>query len=344
MENLATINSFDTIIVGGGPAGLSAALLLGRSLKRVLVIDSGKPRNAVSHGANGFLSRDGLAPLELLQIGREQLAKYDTVKFHSGKVIDAQHLDPATQTGRDGFEVTLDNGVGVGGASAFAEASLKENRFTARKLLLATGVRDILPDLDGFTELWGTGVFHCPYCHGWEVRDKSLAIYGKGAAGVEQAMMLTGWSRDLILFSDGDAGFNDEQRQKLAKWGIEICEEKMVGLEGENGALTGVMLANGQVIPRDGIFLHPKLQQQSDLAKKLGCDFAENSFGIFTSIFTENSFIRVGEDKQTSVPGLYAVGDTSSLLSQLTVVAAAGVAAAVSINRALIEENLAVQN
>jgi thioredoxin reductase len=329
MENLATINSFDTIIVGSGPAGLSAALLLGRSLKRVLVIDSGKPRNAVSHGANGFLSRDGLAPLELLQIGREQLAKYDSVKFHSGKVIDAQHLDSsATGTGRDCFEVTIDNG----------------ERLAARKLLLATGVRDILPDLDGFAELWGTGVFHCPYCHGWEVRDKSLAIYGKGAAGVEQAMMLTGWSRDLILFSDGDAGLNDEQRQKLAKWGIEICEEKMVGLEGENGALTGVMLANGQVIPRDGIFLHPKLQQHSDLAKKLGCDFAENSFGIFTNIFTENSFIRVGEDKQTSVPGLYAVGDTSSLLSQLTVVAAAGVAAAVSINRALIEENLAVQN
>ena len=336
MADLAATTSFDTIIVGGGPAGLSAALLLGRSLKRVLVIDSGKPRNAVSHGANGFLSRDGIAPLELLQIGREQLAKYDTVKFHSGKVIDAQHLDPATQTGHDGFEVTLDNGVG--------ETSVKENRFTARKLLLATGVKDILPDIDGFTELWGTGVFHCPYCHGWEVRDKSLAIYGKGATGVEQAMMLTGWSRNLILFSDGDAGLDDKQRQKLAKWGIELCEEKMVGLEGENGALTGIALANGKVVPRDGIFVQPKLQQHSDLAKKLGCEFAANSFGIFTNIFTENSFIRVGEDKQTSVPGLYAVGDTSNLLSQLTVVAAAGVVAAAAINRVLIEENLAVEN
>jgi thioredoxin reductase len=328
MKDLATTTSFDTIIVGGGPAGLSAALLLGRSLKSVLVIDSGKPRNAVSHGANGFLSRDGIAPSELLQIGREQLAKYDSVKFYSGKVIDAQHLNSsATGTGRDGFEVTIDNG----------------ERFTARKLLLATGVKDILPDIDGFTELWGTGVFHCPYCHGWEVRDKSLAIYGKGATGVEQAMMLTGWSRDLILFSDGDE-LNDEQRQKLVRWGIEICEEKIVGLERENAALTGIVLANGKIIPRDGMFLHPKLQQHSDLAKKIGCDFADNSFGIFTNIFTENSFIRVGEDKQTSVPGLYAVGDTSSLLSQLTVVAAAGVAAAVSINRALIAENLAVQN
>jgi thioredoxin reductase len=326
MAELAATTSFDTIIVGGGPAGLSAALLLGRSLKRVLVIDSGKPRNAVSHGANGFLSRDGIAPLELLQIGREQLAKYDTVKFYSGKVIDAQHL-AATQTERDGFEVTLDNG----------------ERFTARKLLLATGVKDILPDLDGFTELWGTGVFHCPYCHGWEVRDRSLAIYGSVATAVEQAMMLTGWSRDLILFADGNR-LNDEQRQKLARWGIELCEEKIVGLEGENGALTGVILANGKVIPRDGMFVQPKLQQHSDLAKKLGCDFAENSFGIFTNIFTENSFIRVGEDKQTSIPGLYAVGDTSNLLSQLTVVAAAGVVAAAAINRVLIEENLAVQN
>lgn len=219
MSNPAT-NSFDAIIIGGGPAGLSAALILGRSLKRILVIDSGKPRNAVSHSDNGFLSRDGIAPLELLQIGREQLAKYDSVKFHSGKVINAQHLDSsATQIGHNGFEVMIDNG----------------DRFTARKLLLATGVKDILPDIDGFTELWGTDVFHCPYCHGWEVRDKSLAIYGKGATGVEQAMMLTGWSRDLILFSDGDAGLNDEQRQKLVKWGIEICEEKVVRLERENG-------------------------------------------------------------------------------------------------------------
>lgn len=329
MSDQTSVNCFDTIIVGGGSSGLSAALVLGRSLKSVLVIDSGNPRNAVSHSANGFLSRDGIAPLELLQISRAQLAKYDNVKFHSGTVIDAQHLDrTSSKTKRSQFEVMLDNG----------------DRFESRKLLLATGVKDVLPAIAGFAELWGTGVFHCPYCHGWEVRDRPLAIYGTGATAIEQAMMLTGWSRDLILFSDGDAQLDNEQRQKLNRWGIELCEEKIVRLQKENGALTGIVLANGNVIRRDGIFVHSRLQPHSDLAKQLGCEFTENSFGIFTNIFIADSTVRVGEDKQTSVPGLYAVGDASSLLSQIVIAAAAGAIAAASINRALIEENLALQN
>jgi thioredoxin reductase len=316
MNTYASSDLLDVIIVGAGPTGLSAALLLGRSRKHVLIIDSGKPRNAVSHAANGFFSRDGIAPSELLQLGREQLHKYENVKFQSGKVMDVKPLGSSTPEKPDRFQVTLDTG----------------EQFTARKLLLATGVTDKLPAIAGFAELWGTSVFHCPYCHGWEVQDQPLAIYGKGAAGFEMAQHITGWSRDLILCSDGDAGLSDDQRNQLSDWGIKLREEKIDRLEQENGALTGIVLATGEVIPRYGIFIHPQPHQHSELAKQLGCNLADNGA------------VEVGEDKQTSVPGVYAAGDTTILLSSISIVVAAGTMAGVFMNKALIAENLAMQN
>jgi thioredoxin reductase len=305
----ATNRPFDVIIVGGGPAGLSAALVLGRSRRQVLVCDSGKPRNTVSHAAHGFFSRDGIPPAELLQIGREQLRLYNSVKFQTGEVIDAEHLG-------NHFQVTLNNGT----------------QFLTRKLLLATGVRDILPSIEGFAELWGSSIFHCPYCHGWEVRDQPLAIYGKGEVGFEKALMLTGWSHDLILCSDGSAELSDEQRQQLLNWGIQIHEEKIARLEHKDGALTGIALTTGEVIPRRGVFLHPEFCQHSDLPAKLGCEF------------TSRGTVQVNESKQTSVPGVYVAGDTATHpLSAVGLAATEGALSAFAINRALIEENLALQ-
>lgn len=316
MNTHAASNLLDVIIVGAGPTGLSAALLLGRSCKQVLVIDSGQPRNAVSHAPNGFFSRDGIAPSELLQIGREQLHKYETVKFQTGKVIDAKLLERSAPEKFDRFQVTLDTG----------------EQFAARKLLLATGVTDKLPAIAGFTELWGTSVFHCPYYHGLEVRDRQLAIYGKGETGFEVAQHITGWSCDLILCSDGDAGLSDDQRKQLSTWGIELREEKIDRLEQENGELTGIVLATGEVIPRRGIFLRSQPHQHSALVEQLGCNLADNGA------------VQVSEDKQTSVPGVYAVGDTVNLLSAISIVmaeeTAEGTMAAVFMNRALIAENL----
>lgn len=305
----ATNRPFDVIIVGGGPAGLSAALVLGRSRRQVLVCDSGKPRNTVSHAAHGFFSRDGIPPAELLQIGREQLRLYNSVKFQTGEVIDAEHLG-------NHFQVTLNNGT----------------QFLTRKLLLATGVRDILPSIEGFAELWGSSIFHCPYCHGWEVRDQPLAIYGKGEVGFEKALMLTGWSHDLILCSDGSAELSDEQRQQLLNWGIQIHEEKIARLEHKDGALTGIALTTGEVIPRHGVFLHPEFCQHSDLPAKLGCEF------------TSRGTVQVNESKQTSVPGVYVAGDAATHpLSAVGLAATEGALSAFAINRALIEENLALQ-
>ncbi|GAP99907.1 NAD(P)/FAD-dependent oxidoreductase [Leptolyngbya sp. NIES-2104] len=187
MNAYATSALLDVIIVGAGPTGLSAALILGRSLEQVLVIDSGKPRNAVSHSANGFFSRDGISPSELLQLGREQLLKYETVRFKTGKVVEAKAFGQSEKLDR--FQITLDTG----------------EQIITRKLLLATGITDQLPAIAGFAELWGTCVFHCPYCHGWEVRDQPLAIYGKGEASFEMVQHLTGWSRDLVFCSDDDS-------------------------------------------------------------------------------------------------------------------------------------------
>lgn len=305
--NLQT-DVFDVIIVGGGPAGLSAALVLGRSRRRVLICDSGKPRNSVSHAAHGFFSRDRIAPAELLQIGREQLQPYDGVTTQVSNVIDAKQL-------KDCFQVALSNG----------------EQYFSRKLLLATGVTDILPPVDGFAELWGNGVFHCPYCHGWEVRDQPLAIYGKGEVAFERATLLTGWSRDLVICSDGSAELNDKQRQRLLNWKIQICEEKIERLEQKDGALTGIVLITGEVIPRRGIFLNPDFRQHSDLPAKLGCNF------------TSHGTVQVNEIKQTSVSGVYVAGDAATHpLSAIGLAATEGAIAAFVINRALIDENLAL--
>ncbi|MBD3886425.1 NAD(P)/FAD-dependent oxidoreductase [Phormidium tenue FACHB-886] len=315
MNTDSSSNPLDVVIVGAGPTGLSAALLLGRSRKHVLIIDSGKPRNAVSDAANGFFSRDGIAPSELLQIGREQLQKYENVKFQIGKVIDVKPFGTAPEK-RNRFQVMLDTG----------------EQLTTRKLLLATGVTDKLPEIEGFAQRWGTSVFHCPYCHGWEVQDQPLAIYGKGQAGFEMAQHLTGWSRDLILCTDGDASLSDDQRNQLSTWGIELREEKIDRLEQVNETLTGIVLATGEVIPRRGIFVQPQPHQHSDLAKQLGCNLADNGA------------VQVGEDKQTSVSGVYAAGDTTILFSAISIVVAEGTTAGVFINKALIAENLVVQN
>jgi thioredoxin reductase len=297
-------NVFDAIVIGGGVSGLSAALLLGRACKRVLVCDAGKPRNQVAQASHSFFSRDGIAPAELLQIGREQLQPYD-VKIRQSEVVDAENLG-------DRFQVTLSNG----------------DQFMGRKLLLATGMKDTLPSIEGFAELWGNSVFHCPYCHGWEVRDQPLAIYGKGEVGFEQVFMLTGWSRDLVLCSDGAAELSDEQRQQLFNWGIQIREEKIARLDYQDGELTGIVFANNEVLPRCGILLRPQSYQHSHLAAKLGCKLGSNDI------------VEVNDFKQTSVAGVYAVGDASSPLSQISWAVASGMLAASFVNRALIEENL----
>ncbi|MBW4441754.1 MAG: FAD-dependent oxidoreductase [Plectolyngbya sp. WJT66-NPBG17] len=186
-----------------------------------------------------------------------------------GEVVDAQKLG-------DRFQVALSDG----------------NQFVGRKLLLATGMKDSLPAIDGFVELWGSSIFHCPYCRGWEVRDQPLAIYGKGEIGLEMTFMLTGWSRDLVLCSDGSAELTHEQRQQLSNWGVQLREEKIARLEYQDDKLTGIVFTNNKVLPRCGILLRPPSYQHSHLATKLGCKLGSDDI------------VQVDESKQTSLPGL----------------------------------------
>ena len=296
---------FDVIIVGAGPAGLSAALILGRCRRRVLLCDTGKPRNAASHAMHGFLTRDGIQPDEFLRLGREQLQQYATVELRHISVRDASQLDNA-------FEVELEDGT----------------RVTSRKLLLTTGVIDTLPEIEGLENFYGRSVHHCPYCDGWEVRDQPLAIYGKGKHGYELALELTLWSHDLALCTNGEE-LEEKQRQRLERNNILICEERIARLEGKDGILERIVYADGEALPRRALFFFSEEHQHSDLPEKMGCDF------------TGRGAVRTGEYEDTCMPGLYVAGDASRHVQLVIVAAAEGAQAAFAINTEMLKEDLA---
>lgn len=292
---------FDVIIVGAGPASLNAALVLGRSRRRVLVCDTGKPRNAASRAMHGFLTRDGVPPTEIARIGREQLALYDTVELRDIEVSD---IAPT----RDQFAVTLIDGTQI----------------TANKILLATGVVDQLPELEGLAALYGRSIFHCPYCDGWEVRDQPLAIYGRGENGPGLALELTGWSRDLVLCTNGPAELSDETRQKLANNRINIREDTIARLEGDDGILKRIVFHNGGSLKRRAMFFNLGHRQHSGLATRLGCKFEQGGEVISN------------RHESTNVPGIYVAGDAAWHSHMVIIAASEGAIAALAINTALL--------
>ncbi len=297
---------YDVVIVGGGPAGLSAALMLGRCRRSVLVCDAGRPRNAASRAIHGYLTRDGISPLEFVAIGREQLAQYDTVTLRDVEVVDAECRDSR-------FVVTF-----AGGEQVFS-----------RKLLLATGVVDNLPQIEGLAELYGKSVFHCPYCDAWEFRDQPFAVYGRGKSGVGLALEMTAWSRDVILFTDGDPAFEEGAPGRLARNGIRVREERIARLSGTDGQLDHVVLAGGEAIARRVLFFTLGQEQRSPLAVRLGCDF------------NEKGTVSTGKYETTHLKGLFVAGDASRKVQWVVVAAAEGAEAAFAINTDLLKEDLA---
>jgi thioredoxin reductase len=295
---------FDVTIVGAGPAGLSAALILGRSRRRVLVCDTGRPRNAASRAMHGYLTRDGIAPKTFLRIAREQLAQYDSVELRDAEVTDAACVE-----GR--FRATFRDGTFV----------------ISRKLLIATGVSDNLPGIPGFRELYGVSVFHCPYCDGWEVRVRPIAIYGRGARGYGLSLELTGWSRDLVLCTDGPAEIEPADRERLARNGITVREDRVVGLEGD-GRLERIVFESGEPLAREALFFTTGQTQQSFLAHRLGC------------AINEKGTVRTGKYETTHLSGLYVAGDASRAVQWVIVAAAEGAEAAFAINTDLLKEDL----
>lgn len=298
--------TYDCIVVGAGPAGLSAALMLGRCRRRVLVCDAGQPRNARSAGLHNYLTRDGIQPAELLRLAREELKRYSSVEFRSVEVLDATRSP-------DGFRLVCADGKQLG----------------ARKLLLATGVVDELPDIEGLEPLYGTSVHHCPYCDAWGWRDQPLAIYGRGEEGFSLALGLTVWSDDLVLCTDGPSGLSDAEAEQLNQEGIEIREEEIARLEGHDGRLERVVFIQGEPLSRRALFVCAGQHQRSGLARKLGCRF------------TSKGAVDTGSCEVTDVPGLYVAGDSSKEAQFVVVAAAEGAEAGMAINKALLKEDLA---
>jgi thioredoxin reductase len=292
----------DVIIVGAGPAGLSAALVLGRARRGVLVVDSGRPRNRFARELHGYLSRDGIAPLGLLALGRREIARYG-VQWREGEVVRAR-------ASARGFFLTLRDGA----------------RLTCRKLVLATGVRDLLPQIDGLLPLYGTSVHHCPYCDGYEWRDRRLAALGKAGKAIGLALALRTWSRDVIALTNGPARISVEDRARLARSGIALETRRISRLEGSRGRLRRIVLRDGASIARDALFFSSGSEQASALAAQLGCTFKKDGG------------VRIDRRERTGVPGLFLVGDASKDVQFSIVAAAEGATAAVVINRELQDE------
>ncbi|HEX8362708.1 MAG TPA: NAD(P)/FAD-dependent oxidoreductase [Longimicrobium sp.] len=297
--------TFDAVVVGGGPAGLSAALTLGRGRWRVAVIDAGEPRNAPAAAAHNLFTRDGTPPLELLAIAREQLRPYDTVELRAGRAVDARDAD-------GGFHVQLEDG----------------STLAARRVVLATGVVDILPDIPGFRQLWGKSVFHCPFCHGWEVRDQPLALLGRGSTAMELSRLLTRWSGDLVLLSDGPAELSGDERAELEALGVGLREERVLRLEPDGHGLAAVLDGGGRLV-RGALYARPPQRQSSDLAGRLGC------------ALTDLGLVQIDAMGATTVPGVFAGGDLVTRMQQVAIAASGGLVAAQGVHHSLAAENLA---
>jgi thioredoxin reductase len=298
--------AYDCIVVGAGPAGLSAALMLGRCRRHVLVCDMGEPRNARSSGIHAYLTRDGVSPGELLELARREIQRYPNVEFRQVEILDATRSP-------DGFRV-----LGADG-----------RQLSCRKLLLATGVVDELPDIEGLPSLYGTSIHHCPYCDGWEWCDKPIAIRGRGEQGLSLALGLTVWTDDLVLCTDGPSELSAEDLEQLSREGIEVQEERIARLEGTNGRLERLVFQNGESLPRQALFLCTSQHQRSALARKLGCRF------------TSKGAVDTGSCEATDVPGLYVAGDASKEAQFVIVAAAEGAEAGMAINKALLKDDLA---
>ena len=295
------MDSYDVVIIGAGPAGLSAALILGRCRRRVLVCDTGSPRNAASQALHGFLTRDGIPPLQFLRIAREQLQPYETVELREHEVREAKRTDT-------GFIVN--------------------SNISCRKLLLATGVVDRLPQIDGLKDFYGRSAFHCPYCDGWEVRDRRIAVYGKGKNGVGLALELTLWSSDLALCTDGPTGLSDEETARLTHQQIKIYDTPIRRMIGSQGMLEQIEFINGELLGCDALFFSTGNEQHCNLAETLGCNF------------TEDGAVDTGDYEITNVPGVYVAGDASRLVQLAIVAAAEGAKAAFAINQELLKQDL----
>ncbi|MGW5602189.1 NAD(P)/FAD-dependent oxidoreductase [Streptomyces rochei] len=303
-----TADRYDVVVVGGGAAGLSAALVLGRSRLRTLVVDAGEPRNAPSDHMQGFLTRDGMAPAEFLALGREEIARY-------------------------GVELVRDRAVDVAREEDFTVSLAGGRSVRARRLVVTTGLKDELPEVPGVAERFGRDVLHCPFCHGWEVRDERFGVLAASPMSVHQALMVSGWSDDVVLFLHrvAEEELSDEDLRRLAAAGVKVVPGEVAGLRVEEDRLTGVRLADGTVHDRSVVFVAPKAVPQTGLMERLGAELQETPFGAYPVVDATG---------RTSVPGLWTAGNALGFAEQVIHAASGGYRAASAIVGDLIMSDL----
>ncbi|MGP3922714.1 NAD(P)/FAD-dependent oxidoreductase [Streptomyces sp. 8N616] len=310
MDDKRDVADLDVVVVGGGAAGLSAALTLARARRSVLVVDSGEPRNAPASGVHGFLSRDGLAPGELLRSGREEVAGY------GGRIVP----DFVTSARRTGERFVVDTASG--------------RSYGARRLLVTTGLVDELPEVPGVRDRWGRDVLHCPYCHGWEVRDAPIGVLATGPGAVHQALLFRQWSPDVTVFLHTAGVLTEEQREQLAARGIALVAGEVVGLDIDDDHLSGVRLASGARVPVRALAVGPRFEARGEVLSGLGLTTVEHPLGV-------GSYVEADASGFTGVAGVWVAGNVTDLMAGVAVAAASGVQAAVAINADLVAADTA---
>lgn len=296
-------NLFDVIIIGGSYSGLSAAMALGRSLRKTLVIDSGKPCNEQTPHSHNFLTHDGSSPAEISTIAKSQVEEYDTVKFYNGKAVSAQKTD-------FGFEIQTENG----------------EIFKSKKIIVATGIIDQIPDIKGFKESWGISLIHCPYCHGYEYKGKKTGIIANGDKAVHISSLVKNLTKDVTIMTRGKANFTSEQLEKLKNNQIDIIETEISELKNENGYVKSLIFDDEKEINFEAVYGAFPFQQHSDIPKDLGCEF------------TEMGHIKTDMFQKTNVPGIFVCGDNSSMMRSVSNAVMTGNVAGAMVNMELVTD------
>jgi len=300
---MTKIENFDVVIIGGSYAGLSAALSLGRALRKIIVIDSGNPSNEQTPHSHNFLTRDGETPAQLSKKAREEVLRYPSVTFKKDRVV----------------AVTGEN-------RNFKVQTEEKAMFSASKIIFSTGVIDIIPEIAGFAECWGISILHCPYCHGYEHKNLPTGVFANGQAGYDQAKFISNWTKDLVLYTDGKSTLDDEQTAGLKRRNIPIVEKEIEGFEHSSGKIKAIVYKDGNKQALNVLYALPEVKQQSELPCELCCEF------------TDHGRIDVDLFHKTTVDGIYAAGDNSSMGRAIAVAVAAGSVAGAMINKELIEE------
>ncbi|QRF32962.1 NAD(P)/FAD-dependent oxidoreductase [Bacillus safensis] len=292
----------DCAIIGGGPAGLSAALVVGRGRKQVIVFDDELPRNRVTQESHGFITNDGMTPFEIRQAGEADLQKYPSIKIKRSRIVDIQKKE-----------------------ESFTLLTHEGDTFEAKKIILATGLQDILPEIEGIHDVYGKTLFSCPFCDGWELKDKALALIAENQRALHMAKLLSNWTKDLIVFTNGHV-LAEEDKALLTAHSIQVIDVQIVSIDHDNGQLRALQLANGEIVRREGGFVASEFKQSARFAEKLGCQMTKNA-GIETDILG-----------RTTVSGVFACGDNLGGPAQLVLAAAAGSQAGMGVIHELVQE------